>query len=326
MRYAVGEVLLIMLGIFMALQLQNWNEKRKQETRFKATLEQLYTTLNYDAEKFRRDSIALYSHIQVLDSLLYHPDKINDEQLPYIFFGLKYNILPYLSESIYHSQQLNYNPDDTEQKEIAKEIINYTNTIANYKYLMEERLDKAVRDIDIALPKSNLNDVNGDWDYSDSDYYNDYDIINLHNLIRSHSFRALLKTERSYKIWNWTDAHNWHINAVSIRKLIKKYYPEVKEFYKDVGIIGASINGWDKSTPMTLTNSEENIWELDLYLKQGKVKFRCRDSWTQNWGANDFPKGIGGQGGPDIPIPEAGNYHIIFKPVTGEYQFIKQEE
>lgn len=323
-RYAFGEVLLIVLGILLALQLQNWNEKRKQEARFKATLEQLYTTLNYDAEKFKRDTITLKDHIQLIDYLLYYPDSIEDNRLPYIFFGLKFNIDPYLSESIYHAQQLDYNPDNSKQKEIAKEIINYTKTIANYKYTTDERLDNAVIDINIALPKAVFNNVNGNWDYSDSSYYSNSDIINLHNLVRSHSFRAILKTERTYKIWNWSNAYNWNLNAVSIRKLIKAYFPEVKELYKDVGIIGSSTKGaWEKSTFLTLTDAENNIWEIDLYLKVGSVKFRCRDSWAQNWGSREFPIGNGSQDGPDIPISEAGNYHIIFKPVTGEYQFIK---
>ena len=37
-RYAFGEAVLIMLGIFMALQLQNWNENRKQEAQFKTQI------------------------------------------------------------------------------------------------------------------------------------------------------------------------------------------------------------------------------------------------------------------------------------------------
>jgi hypothetical protein len=31
LKYAVGEILLVMIGIFLALQLNNWNEGRKQE-------------------------------------------------------------------------------------------------------------------------------------------------------------------------------------------------------------------------------------------------------------------------------------------------------
>ena len=330
MRYAIGEVLLIMLGIFMALQLQNWNEKRKQETRFKSTLEQLYTTINYDAEVFNRHSIMFREHYNLIDYLLYNPDTIQDQDLPGIFYYLTLNMESYTSESLYHTQQLNYDPDNNEQKEIAKEVVNYINNIANYKYKIDERLEKAVRDIDIPIPKVDLNNVNGDWDQSDSTYFSTQDIKNCHDLVQSNYFRAILKSLRAYKIWNYQDARNWYNDGVSIRSLIKDYYPEVKEFYKDVGIIGTSIDGFDdvggKSTPMVLTDAEQNIWELDLYLKEGRVKFRCRDSWAQNWGSDDFPKGIGNQGGPDIPIPEAGNYHIIFKPVTGEYQFIKQND
>ena len=30
MRYAVGEIVLVMVGILLALQVNNWNEERKQ--------------------------------------------------------------------------------------------------------------------------------------------------------------------------------------------------------------------------------------------------------------------------------------------------------
>lgn len=330
MRYAVGEVLLIMLGIFMALQLQNWNEKRKQEIRFKATLEQLYTTINYDVEKFKRDSIAFTIDIMNLDTLISYPERFNNIDLPYIVNGLIFNPDPYTSESIYHSQQLNYDPDNKEQKEIAKEIIKYINEISNYGYLSDDRMRDAIREIDIPLPKINFNDINSYLNNRDTTYYTQFDLKNLQDLIGSHSFKAILKNVKTLKTWNWSNSRNWHGAGVSIRKLIKEFYPDVKELYKNVGIIGTSINGFDdvgaKSTPMTLVNEEQNIWELNLYLKVGRLKFRCNDSWTQNWGDSVFPKGIGIQDGFDIPIPEAGNYHIIFKPVTGEYEFIKQED
>ncbi len=51
-KYAIGEILLIVFGIFIALQLQNWNEKRKQEAQFKVILEQLYNTIKFDTEVF----------------------------------------------------------------------------------------------------------------------------------------------------------------------------------------------------------------------------------------------------------------------------------
>ena len=279
---------------------------------------------------FYRHSIIFENQIEDIDELLSQPDSIEDKDLPYIFHFLDILLDGYTSESIYYSEQLNVNPDDNEQKELTKEILKYINAVENHKYQLDPRMTKAVREIDIAIPKVNLEDINGNWDRSDSSYYSNIDLGNAHKLVRSHKFRSILKTLRTYKIWNMADSRNLNSDGLSIRSLIKDYYPEVKMFYKDVGIIGTSLDGFDDvggvSTPLILTNEDENIWEIKLYLKKGKVKFRCRDSWAQNWGNDDFPKGIGRQNGEDIPVNEAGNYHIIFKPVTGEYEFIKLED
>ena len=168
------------------------------------------------------------------------------------------------------------------------------------------------------------------WSKSDSTYYTSNDLKNLHNLVRSHSFRAILKSVKSDKIWNFKYARNRYNDGISIRNLIKSYYPDVKEIYNDVGIIGTSINGFDevgaRSTPMTLTDIKQSIWEIDLYLKEGRVKFRCRDSWLINWGGTTFPKGKADFEGPDIQVTEAGNYHIIINLTANTYEFIKKDD
>lgn len=181
-----------------------------------------------------------------------------------------------------------------------------------------------------------MENPNSGWDSSDSTYYSNIDIKNANNLIRSHKTRATLKSLRTSKIHNSLDAANRYRDGLSIMNLIKNYYPDVKLLYRDVGLKGTAIDGFDnvggKSTPMVLTDVEKSIWEIDIYLMEGNVKFRCRDSWQQNWGAiqeggnNVFPKGLGVQKGSDIVIPEAGNYHVILNLTTNIYEFIKLEE
>ena len=111
-------------------------------------------------------------------------------------------------------------------------------------------------------------------------------------------------------------------------KLIKNYYPGVKLLFQDVGIIGTSINGFDDvgahSIPMTQTNEDESIWEIEMYLKEGRVKFRCRDSWALNWGGNTIPNGEAIFEGPDIHVNESGNYHIILNLTSNTYEFKKK--
>lgn len=42
-----------------------------------------------------------------------------------------------------------------------------------------------------------------------------------------------------------------------------------------------------------------------------------------NWGASDFPSGIGVQNGANIPV-KSGSYIVIFNDITGGYNFVKK--
>ena len=89
-----------------------------------------------------------------------------------------------------------------------------------------------------------------------------------------------------------------------------------------VGIIGsATANGWNSSTPMTLTTAGGHSWTITLPLTAGAVKFRANDAWTVNWGGTAFPTGTGTQDGADITITTAGRYAVNFNDATGAYQF-----
>jgi len=58
-----------------------------------------------------------------------------------------------------------------------------------------------------------------------------------------------------------------------------------------------------------------------LDLVPGSAKFRKDDDWAVNWGSADFPSGIGTQDGDNIPIAQAGTYHITLDTMTGAYNF-----
>lgn len=86
-----------------------------------------------------------------------------------------------------------------------------------------------------------------------------------------------------------------------------------------VGLIGsATPGGWDADTPMVSVT--DSTWTLDVTLKAGEAKFRANGAWTINWGASDFPSGIGKQDGPNIPV-FAGDYTVTFNSTSGVYSF-----
>ena len=50
-KYAIGEILLVMVGILLALQVNNWNTQRKNELKTRILLEQVYYELLDDIEE-----------------------------------------------------------------------------------------------------------------------------------------------------------------------------------------------------------------------------------------------------------------------------------
>ncbi len=61
-RYAIGEILLVVIGILIALQVNNWNEHRKQKIQEKNYLEQLLDDFEFNKSEAERNQ--LYSEFQ----------------------------------------------------------------------------------------------------------------------------------------------------------------------------------------------------------------------------------------------------------------------
>lgn len=97
------------------------------------------------------------------------------------------------------------------------------------------------------------------------------------------------------------------------------------DLVSDIGIIGSATPfGWNREVFMFRDAVDTNQYTLTLNLVQGEAKFRANGAWDVNWGATDFPSGIGTQGGPNIPIAQAGRYAITFNKSTGAYAFTEQ--
>jgi lipopolysaccharide/colanic/teichoic acid biosynthesis glycosyltransferase len=50
LKYAIGEIVLVVIGILIALQINNWNESRKNGTKEKEYLEGIKTDLEIDVK------------------------------------------------------------------------------------------------------------------------------------------------------------------------------------------------------------------------------------------------------------------------------------
>ncbi len=91
-------------------------------------------------------------------------------------------------------------------------------------------------------------------------------------------------------------------------------------------LIAGSFNDWATDEQMTPANTAADInhfWTYDLDVSGGddELKFLADSGWATNWGATDFPFGVGTQGGSNIPVM-AGKYTVIFNDVDGFYDFV----
>lgn len=84
-----------------------------------------------------------------------------------------------------------------------------------------------------------------------------------------------------------------------------------------------AFNSWgdDPMTPMTTYDGavECHNWKYEI---SGPTEFKVKieGSWDVNWGAADFPYGVGVNGGANIPVEE-GSWVVYFNDITGAYYF-----
>ncbi len=328
LKYAIGEILLVMAGILLALQVNNWNESRKQDAQFKVTLEQLYNVLHVDVETFDRNQTFYKNQIGIINLLLEYPDSISDNKLPFRLFDLADDeIDEHNSDVPYYAKNLKLSPNNIEQNELSKQITFYTRGLNRKFSVGNKDISELFDELELPWPQFIDESIMNGINYNDSTLYTKNSIEKLIAFKNSDKYKIILKKLKfSHVLYNGV-SFSRHKSAEALIQNIKTYYPNVKLIYSDVGIIGTSLDGFGdaggRSTPMTLTDANNNIWETTLYLKKGVVKFRCHDSWIQDWGGDDFPKGDAIYKHGDIPVNEAGLYHILLNLSTNTYEFIK---
>ena len=74
-RYAIGEIVLVVIGILIALQINNWNEERKAKIDEHELLKELIVNLNSNVEEFNQNINVQKSTIESIDLILDHLEK-----------------------------------------------------------------------------------------------------------------------------------------------------------------------------------------------------------------------------------------------------------
>ncbi len=150
LKYAIGEIVLVVIGILIALQINNWNELNKERTSEKIILNEIRDNLEFDLKDFESNianlqnkAISSKSILKILESNSDYNDSIG-----YFFFYLKtyphfsnksngYNLLQSKGLDIIQNDSIRKSITDLYEdryqylKTYEKERIDYNNSLEN---------------------------------------------------------------------------------------------------------------------------------------------------------------------------------------------------
>ena len=86
-----------------------------------------------------------------------------------------------------------------------------------------------------------------------------------------------------------------------------------------ISMIGDAVSGWSTDVDMTTTDNVHYTLS-NFTFTQGGAKFRQAHSWSNNWGASNFPSGTATSNGNNISVT-AGVYDVSFNLTTKAYTF-----
>jgi hypothetical protein len=150
LKYAMGEIILVVIGILIALQINNWNEHNKQRRSEKIILEEIRDNLKFDLIDFESNIANLKNKSNSCKSILKMIEKNSpyNDSVGYFFYYLK--TYPHFSNksngyNLLQSKGLDIIQNDSIRKKITdlyedrynylktyeKERIDYNNLIEN---------------------------------------------------------------------------------------------------------------------------------------------------------------------------------------------------
>ena len=135
MRYAIGEILLVVIGILIALQINNWNEERKAITKSKNYLSEILKDLETDTILFNSGVKKISNQIQAeewaLREIEYTPNQIDSLWINFGGFYFDYAINDRTFQKIQNAG---------DSKLMGFESV--SDKITNYYSVLKENLDR----------------------------------------------------------------------------------------------------------------------------------------------------------------------------------------
>jgi len=149
-KYAIGEILLVMIGILLALQVSNWNQNRINSQKESLLLKELHEEFSNNQtqlyEVIRNHELAMKSTRYVISQFPINPDEIDlvSFQKGMINWGRRYTFNP--SQGVVKSLINSSSFDIISNHELRQLLVSWEDVLSDYQE-EEEVASKSVREL-----------------------------------------------------------------------------------------------------------------------------------------------------------------------------------
>lgn len=329
--YAIGEVVLVVVGILIALQIDNSNERTIKNEQFKITLDQVYTNLKCDLDAAVWDLKVLKEQEEVCESLLGNQSELDELQLLHALYFLDWcpgtGFL--VSNFDYYIEQLKYSPQEKSKSSLVFHISAFYNLLwggfqEDYNLAKTRFLSPVLTKHKIPVAgKINVPNILND-DLSDRPLFYSQEILeNLKHLSTKEEYYAALVSSNN-RISTLKGLIQFRIGEVeSLMSMIKEYEPNVQFRFDQIEIIGSGLNHEEEALAVMTYNEQNNTWSIRSKFREGGIKFSSSYATYLTWGMGKTHSEAVAFWGEEIPV-EDGVYTITLNLADMEYKLVKE--
>lgn len=312
-QYAVGEIILIIIGIMIALYLDDMSRDRDRQRAFDTALSQVYTNLQMEKGwyQFFQASYENQSRIarQYLDGQYQVPEG-KEPKIVGFMNSLALGDLNLADEAILSA--LHDNITSSEQTVLVNKISSHylvwkdwDNVINGYKIRFLDDLFKKYK-----CPFIENYVLFDEGQFGGTREYSALEIEKARQIQSDEYFEAAVISVLN-RNKDLLGRYDWKIRSIeSIIEVIRGYNPSIPLTFEELGVnFIASEGGSPVFLPMELSDPVKAIWQARLPLDGGHILFRNGNSALVGWGTTLAADGTLLYNGKDIPV-QAGTYDI----------------
>jgi len=336
--YAIGEIVLVVIGILIALQINNWNEEQKRRIEERDLLIELKRELNLNIKELNSyqtngekttQKVALYWDYFENDNSATNKDSIAE----FIFnivhtapYNPEFNTLP----SVVSTSRINLIKNE--------ELRYYINRLSTASKTLQDfdRQRVVLRDEQLHPALSQYFYTGRIFNYIRSSRQGDekLHVDNFGDFFSNIDYNNLISRYFGY-VSSGFYTSGWVIgilkDTLAIIDTELQEYDDIatKSFYAEINMVGTAVSDKDGTITLKAQNKENTLWKGSAKLREGEISFINRNSYAVVWSGRTFPKGeimeFGSLDDGALHVTK-GTYTILFDLENNTYEFIKSHD